>query len=212
MQNEYKIAVIGGTGKSGRFLVKHLLNKGISIRMLIRSSSSSQEPNPLIEFVSGDARDPETVLRLVEGSDAVISTLGQPKDQPPIFSDATGNIIRAMDILKIRRYILITGLNVDTPFDKKSESTASATKWMKVNYPKTTADKQREWEMLTSSDLDWTLVRLPLIDLTEQESEIKISLEDCPGEKISASSLARFLVSQLEDISYLKQSPFIANR
>ena len=212
MQNEYKIAVIGGTGKSGRFLVKHLLNEGISIRMLIRSSSSSQEPNPLIEFVSGDARDPETVLRLVEGSDAVISTLGQPKDQPPIFSDATANVIRAMDILKIRRYILITGLNVDTPFDKKSESSASATKWMKANYPKTTADKQREWEMLTSSDLDWTLVRLPLIDLTEQESEIKISLEDCPGEKISASSLARFLVSQLEDISYLKQSPFIANR
>jgi hypothetical protein len=34
---------------------------------------------------------------------------------------------------------------------------------------------------------------------------------DCPGEKITAGNLAEFLVNQLYDTTYFKQSPFIAN-
>jgi hypothetical protein len=82
---------------------------------------------------------------------------------------------------------------------------------MKDNFPKTTADKQTEWEILDSSGLDWTLVRLPIIELTDQKNEVMISLVNCPGEKISAGSLAEFLVQQLQDETYFKQSPFIAN-
>ena len=137
--------------------------------------------------------------------------MGQPKGEPSIFSQASRNVIRAMDFFQIKRYIVTTGLSVDTPQDKKSNYSASATQWMKANYPETTADKQLEWELLSLSNLDWTLVRLPLIELTEKESGVKVSLVDCPGEKISAASLAGFLIRQLEDKSYLKLSPFIAN-
>ncbi len=44
-----------------------------------------------------------------------------------------------------------------------------------------------------------------------QESEINVSLEDCPGDKISATNLALFLIEQLSTDKFLKQSPFIAN-
>jgi NAD(P)H-binding len=116
-----------------------------------------------------------------------------------------------MDFFHIKRYILTTGLNVDTALDKKGAYATSATAWMKANYPETTKDKQLEWEILNRSGLDWTLVRLPFIDLTEQDLQISISLSDCPGEKISATSLAGFLVKQLTDKTYIKQAPFIAN-
>ncbi len=46
------------------------------------------------------------------------------------------------------RYILITGLNVDAPLDKKSAKTKMATDWMKANYSPTTLDKQVEFETL----------------------------------------------------------------
>ena len=197
MLNIYKIAVLGGTGKSGNHVVKKLIGAGFSPRLLHRNPSLIQNPNPLIEWVKGDARNPESVHELLDGCDAVISTLGQPKGEASIFSDATRNVIRAMDFFQIKRYILTTGLNVDTPMDKKGSYAASATVWMKANYPETTNDKQLEWEILNESGLDWTLVRLPLIDLTDQDIQIKISLADCPGEKISAASLAGFLVKQL---------------
>lgn len=211
MQNIYKIAVMGGTGKSGNYVVNRLIGAGFSTRLLHRNPSLVQNPNPLIEWIQGDARNPESVHALVDGCDAVISTLGQPKAEPSIFSDATRNVIRAMDFFHIKRYVLTTGLSVDTAMDKKGSYATSATAWMKANYPETTQDKQLEWEILTGSGLDWTLVRLPLIDLTDQEIQIKISLEDCPGEKISVASLAGFLVKQLTDKSYIKQAPFIAN-
>src|ERR1700722_11019785 len=182
MEPTYKVAVIGGTGKAGQFLVLHLLNQGIPIKMLLRNPENFQLKSPLIEIIRGDARDPRAVYSLMEGCNALISTLGQPKNEPSIFSDATRNVINAMEFFKIKRYIVITGINVDTPQDKKTGYTEAATEWMKDNYPKTTLDKQKEWEMLVASSLNWTLVRLPLIELTDQIGDVKLSLTDCPAE------------------------------
>ncbi len=203
--------MIGGTGKSGRYLVQQLLSQAFSIKMLLRNPETFQIKSPLIEIVQGDARNFNSVRSLIEGCQAVISTLGQPKGEPTIFSQATTNVIRSMNECGIKRYILITGLNVDTSLDKKNAKTAFATEWMKNNYPLTTADKQIEFELLMESDIDWTLVRLPLIELTEKKTEWKVSLEDCPGEKISATDLADFLIGQLSDETYIRKAPFIAN-
>ncbi len=206
------IAVIGGTGKSGRFLVRTLIQQGFSFRLLLRDTTSFVNPGGSLEdVVQGDVRDVGAVERLCKGCVAVISTLGQPKGQPAIFSHATRTILGAMEKWDMRRYILTTGLNVDTPADKKGSVTQTGTDWMRVHYPETTADKQQEYELLCNSDIDWTLVRLPLIGLTEESGAIETSLEDCPGGGIHAIDLARFLISQLGDSRYFKQAPFLAN-
>lgn len=206
-----KIAVIGGTGKSGIYLVKELLDRNIPIKLLLRSTSSFETNNPLVEIVRGDARDYASIQKLLEGCKAVISTLGQPKGETSIFSDATRNVLRAMKEQKIDRYLVTTGLNVDAPGDEKSEQVRFATDWMYQNYPETTKDKQAEYELLTESDVNWTLVRLPMIIQTEECFPVKIDLRNCPGEKISAADLANFLVDQLSDEAYIRKSPFIAN-
>jgi putative NADH-flavin reductase len=211
MQNNIKIAVIGGTGKSGRYLVQRLLSQAFPLKILVRNPETLQIKSPLIEIIQGDARNIDAVRSLIKGCQAVISTLGQPKGEGPVFSQATANVIRSMNDCGIKRYILITGLNVDTALDKKNAKTAFATEWMKNNYPQTTADKQRELELLSESNIDWTLVRLPLIELTDKKSEWKASLEDCPGEKISATDLADFLIGQLFEKTYIRKAPFIAN-
>lgn len=207
------IAVIGGTGKSGKYLVKQLLNQGFHFKALIRNPENFEIKNLLIEIVKGDAGEYKSVRSLVEGCKAVISTLGlgQLVSEKSIFSKATKNVIQAMNECNINRYILTTGLNVDTPFDKKSSKTKLATDWMKTNYPETAADKQTEYNILSETNLDWTLVRLPLIEQTDVKSEINMSLEDCPGDKISAASLAHFLIRQLTDNAFVNKSPFIAN-
>ena len=208
---QIKLAILGGTGKSGKYLVNELLGKGFHFKLLLRSPESFQLKSSFIEIVKGDARDYESVLSLVNGCDAVISTLGQPRGETSIFSQATRNVIRAMSQYKINRYVVITGLNVNTPSDKKGPKTKMATEWMKSNYPKTTLDKQVEFDILSKSDINWTLVRLPLIELTDEKRKVIISLEDCPGDKISATDLAYFLIDQLSSDTYIRKSPFIAN-
>lgn len=86
-----------------------------------------------------------------------------------------------------------------------------STGWMYENYPETTTDKQKEYELLQDSNLDWTLVRLPLIHLTEENFPIETNLQDCKGEGISAADLAEFLVSQIKDSEYIRKSPFLYN-
>ncbi|MCS3529151.1 NAD(P)-dependent oxidoreductase [Chryseobacterium sp. JUb7] len=208
----YTVAVIGGTGKSGKYLVQHLSDKHFSIKLLARNPENLTLQNPLIEIVKGDARDDQSVKKLVENSDLVISTLGQPKGEKSIFSDAAKNVIKAMDWYGLKRYIVTTGLSVNTPLDHKNEKVRMATDWMYQNYPETTQDKQKEFELLTESDLDWTLVRLPLINLTSEHFTAESSLEDCKGENISAADLAEFLISQIHDETFIKKSPFLYNR
>ena len=212
MKSIPKIAVIGGTGKSGTYLVNTLLDQGYAIKVLVRNPEKFQHQNPRAEVILGNVAEYEAVQRLIAGCDVVISALGSgiPPSKPTIFSQATEHIIRAMDEGEVRRYVLITGLNVDTPFDKKGPKTQAATEWMYANYPTSTEDRQREYRLLAESPGDWTLVRLPMIEQTNARGEVKSSLEDCPGDAISATDLAYFLIEQVTDHQYLRKSPFVA--
>ena len=203
------IAVIGGTGKSGRFVVRELIRQNIPFRILLRSATTYEHTTG--DIIRGDVRDPAAVLELIRGATAIISTLGQPKGEPAIFSQATRNILAAMRETNIHRYILTTGLNVDTPGDAKGPRTKAGTLWMREHYPETTADKQREYELLAAADIDWTLVRLPMIGLTAESAHIATSLEDCPGMQIHGTDLARFLIHQVSTSDYIRKAPFLAN-
>ncbi len=90
------------------------------------NNHSRQNTNSSIEIIKGDARDYTTILSVTENCTAVMSTLGQPKGEPPIFSTASANIIRAMIENQIKRYIVVTGLSIDVPLDRKGLKTALA--------------------------------------------------------------------------------------
>lgn len=206
MEQITKIAILGGTGKSGKYLVKALIKQGFHFKMLVRNAESrltSNLPseNSLVEILNGDANDYETIRLLIEGCEAVISTLGS--------SQASTHLIRAMNECHIKRYIFLAGININTPFDKKSPKTKLATDWMYENYPIPTKNRQAEYELVAASNLDWTLVRLPLIEQTDARNTIQTSLEDCEGDKISASDLAHFLIEQLSDKTFIRQVPFL---
>jgi len=82
---------------------------------------------------------------------------------------------------------------------------------MKKTFPISTTDKQLEYDILVNSNIDWTLVRLPLIEQTDERNKVSVDLEDCPGDKISATDLALFLIEQLSSKAFIKKSPFLSN-
>lgn len=206
-----QIAVIGGTGKAGKYLVNELISRGYNIKVLLRDFNKLALKSPLIEKMKGDVRNYDDVYSLLNGCSALISTLGQSGGEKPVFRVATANIIRALNSRNINRYIAVTGLTLDTPSDKKSFRTKLLSKVVKLSFPAIIADKQKEYEILLGSNVEWTLVRLPFIKLKESLGSIKINLRDCPGNEISATDLANFLVNQLTDERFIKGTPFISN-
>lgn len=212
MKPIHTVAVIGGTGKAGKYLVKQLLLQNFRIKLLHRKPETLTYDNSLIEIIKGDVRDYKAIHTLLNGCDAVLSCLSQPIGELTIFSDATRNILKAMAAHQISRYITTAGLNIDTPADQKSAQTQFGTNWMYENFPATTKDRQVEYQLLVDSDIDWTMVRLPLIGQTDDISEITVSLVDCPGSNISATNLALFMIKALNNDKFVKQAPFIADK
>jgi putative NADH-flavin reductase len=211
MEKLYKIAVIGGTGKAGQYLVRELIRQGYKIKMLVRNIANVEIDNPLIERTQGNVLNYESVYSLISDCDAVISTLGQTKGESPVFSVAAQNITKAMNSLNVQRYVVVTGLTLDTPGDQKSFGTKLQSKIMRICFPAIIKDKQKEYEIISTSNLDWTIIRLPFIELTESTGEIRINLIDCPGKKISSTDLAFFLINQLSDDQFIRKTPFISN-
>ncbi|NLE00562.1 MAG: NAD(P)H-binding protein [Fibrobacter sp.] len=211
MNQDIKVAVIGGTGKAGRYLVKRLVSQGFRIKALTRNPGKLEETD-LVEKVNGDVTDYESVYNLVNGCEVVISTLGQTKGEDPVFSIAAQNIVRAMETLQIKRYIILTGLTLETPFDDKGFQTKMKSLVMKLLFRKIIADKQNEYKILQHSKLDWTIVRVPFVEMTDSQGDVEVSLSDCKGSGMSSADLADFLIGQIKSESYIRKAPFIWNK
>jgi putative NADH-flavin reductase len=211
MEQKSKIAILGGGGRTGKFLVAELLRQQYPLKLLLRAPDNFTLQHGLIEIVKGNATDPGAIDTLLQDCHAVISTVGQRKAEPLVTARSTENIMRAMEKYKIRRYLLLSGLSIDTPFDKKGSQTLAATAWMKANFPRMHEDWQKAYSILAICDLDWTLLRVPWIEFNDSKNKVEISLEDCRGASITAGDIADFLTQQLSDDQYVKQSPFIAN-
>jgi putative NADH-flavin reductase len=205
------IAVLGGTGKAGRFVVKELVRQGYPVKMLVRTPNTAKESNQLIEIVTGSAKSFATIQRLVTGCQAVISTLGPSKGEANINSIAAGHLIKVMQNMKIDRYIEVAGLGITTPGDKKGFRTRLISGIIRTLFPQRVRDRQKVYEMLRTVNFNWTIVRCPGIEMTDSRRKLRVSLTDSPGTKVSASDLALFIVDQLKDEQYIKKCPFVAS-
>jgi putative NADH-flavin reductase len=207
----HKIAIIGGTGKAGKYLIDEMLRQEIPIRVLARNPDKVSQKSQLIEIVTGSVRNYNTVQRLLTGCSAVISTLGPSRAEPDTCSVAIGHLLRVMPQLKIRRYIEVAGLGIDTPNDKKGFRTRLIGWVIKAFFSEVANDRQKGYELLSNSSINWTIVRCPMIQLTESHRTLKVNLTDSPGNKVSAADLATFLVNQVYEELYVRKCPFVAS-
>ena len=211
MKSIKKVAVLGGGGRTGKYLVSQLLEKGFSVKILLRNPEKFIIQSSKIEIIKDDAIDANAIKMLLEDCQAVLSTIGQRPGEPMVASQATKNVLKFMHDFDIRRYVLLGGLNIDTPSDKKSEKTIQTTDWMKMNYPDIQKDRQLTYDLLVESNVDWTLIRVPFIEFLDTTSKVLVNPEDCPGDKISAFDISDFMIQEMVDAKFIRQAPFIAN-
>jgi putative NADH-flavin reductase len=211
MNQNIKIAVLGGGGRTGQYLITQLIEKGFSIKVLLRDPETFPIKSPLIQIIQGDAIDFTVVSRLIDGCKGVISTIGQRPGEPLVAEQATKNILNAMSSYGVARYILVAGININTPFDNKGPETIIATNYMKTNFPIIQEDRQKAYTLLVHSDINWTLVRVPFIDFKSSTGHMSVNLDDCLGNKIDAGNIATFLIKQLSEYTYFNKAPFIYN-
>lgn len=200
-----QIAVIGGTGRTGRLLVEQALAAGHTVRILARDSSKASGLKGRVEIKQGEVLDPGVVKALIGGVDAVVCLLGAPQTKPgTIMSEGTRNIVRAMKATGVRRLILVSS-------DGAGETRSELPLTLRLGsffVKEFMAEKEAQEKIVRASDLDWTIVRPG--QLTDNPITGKVATSRAGRKltgKVGRADLARFLLGQLADPSTIHHSP-----
>lgn len=148
-----KVALIGGTGFVGSYLVDALLDAGHQPRVLVRSGSESKLRRATdCEVMKGDLDSPEAIEAVVEGCDAVIYNVGILREFPregitfeALQYQGAVTVAEAAKRAGVRRFLLMSANGIDS-----AETPYQTT-------------KLRAEAMIRESGLDYTIFRPSVI-------------------------------------------------
>jgi len=148
-----KVALIGGTGFVGGYLVDELIAQNHPPVLLVRSGSEAKvRQRDQCALIAGDVKDPAAVRNTLQGCDAVIYNIGllrEFKSQGITFAAMQfEGAARTIDLaveLGVKRFLLMSANGV------KAQGTPYQT------------TKYRAEECLKRTDLEWTIFRPSVI-------------------------------------------------
>jgi putative NADH-flavin reductase len=206
-----KILILGATGGTGRLIVRDALANGHSVVALVRSKARAADLSGA-DIIEGDACDESTLMRSLNGCDAVVSSLGtglSPFREVNLLTVATRALVAAMTRYGVRRLVCVSALGVGDShghggfvFDRLFQPLLLSHAYK---------DKDRQEAAIRASSLDWVVVRpARLINgLARGNLRAFTDLAGVNGGKIARADVARFVVEQLTTDTWLRQTPVL---
>lgn len=205
-----KVAVFGSTGSIGRHLVEQALEQEHMVTAFARDPAKLEIEHANLTAVQGDALDPASVEKAVDGQDAVLCALGAGA-KGAIRTEGTRNIVRAMEKAGVSRLICLSTLGVGDSRDSLNFF------WKYIMFGLLLrgayADHVNQEDAVRESGLDWTLVRPGAFTDGGRTGEYRHgfpSADKTIKAKISRADVADFMLKQLTDRTYLKETPSLS--
>jgi putative NADH-flavin reductase len=219
-----KIALFGASGATGKLLTQRCLAAGYEITALFRSAPPVHVPgvqqNPKFRFIQGSAFDLAAVGQTIEGADVVLSALGANSlKKEDVLERAVPQIIAAMQQTStqskpVRRIIVLGSAGaLPTSLDKQP----AWRRWIVQNIVYNTflkwpvASQMSQWENLSRSNLDWTMVMPPMLTNAPALGHYRIDGDALPpnGSRISREDVADFMMQQIDSPQWIRKGVYI---
>jgi uncharacterized protein YbjT (DUF2867 family) len=195
-----RIVIFGANGQTGRLLTRRVLDAGHVAVAVTRSPQSFPFTDARLTVAGADVRDESSLEEVVDGADAVLSTLGVPFSLRPIDTYSVGirNVVAAMRKTSVRRLVVVSSTGA-YHYPGRTGAPFALSVFEPIitrTIGKTTYDDQRRMETIVrDSGLDWTIVRPSgLFDLP-YVTEYVAGEVDPVGAFTSRSDLADYLAS-----------------
>jgi putative NADH-flavin reductase len=213
------IAIFGANGATGTLLAQRCLAAGYNVAALLRTP----EKFPLrdnVRVVRGSPFDLISVRHTIEGADAVLSTLGANSlKKEDVLERAVPQIITAMQQTAsqpkpVRRIIVLGSAGaLSTSLDKQP----AWRRWIVQNIVYKTflkwpiASQISQWNDLSHSDLDWTMVMPPMLTNGPPHGTYRIDADALPrnGSRISRADVADFMMQQIDNPRWIRKGVYI---
>jgi putative NADH-flavin reductase len=207
-----RIALFGGTGRTGRYILDAALAGGDAVTVLARNPSKLPPGKYRLTIQLGDVLDGDTVDDTIFGQDVVISALGlSDPAKPKALSTGIANIIRAMRTHSRSRIVVIAGAGVlDDP-------NTGGLRIENPNYPAMFRpygeEHRRVYDLLRATNLEWTMVCPPSMRDEPPTGNVRIEENRMPagGKSITYADVANFAYSLLGSGGYIRQRVGIAD-
>jgi len=209
-----KIAVFGSSGNVGKLLVEQALAEGYDVIAYARNPSKLTIRHDHLTIVHGELSDEAMIDRAITGADAVISVMGPSgKSKGTPITDGMKHIIAAMNNHGVRRLIALSTASSKDPNDKPGIKIKAMISLVKTTSPDAYADIVGWSDVIRASNLDWTLVRVLLLNNKPKTGNVKTGYPGLNelGTPISRADLAEFMLKQVKDTKYIRQAPIITN-
>jgi putative NADH-flavin reductase len=201
------IAIIGASAGIGLETVKRGLNRNHSITTLSRSEIEIKEKKSL-NMILGDATNKADLLNSIQQADAIIVTLGTGRNMKAttLFSDFAKLIVEINREKKMYiPFIFVTGFGAG---ESKNYVPWMVKLFLKHLLKDVYADKTKMEEIITNSDLNWTVVRPGRLlnkELTEKYRIENTLFKGINIGGINRADVADFLIKQAEKQTELKK-------
>lgn len=212
-----KICIVGASGKLGRYMVQHALDRGYEVVGVCRERSVGKLDafRGRITIFAGATNDREVIKKAVAGCDGVLTVLVPWGNQR--YSSGTAQAVLdyappgARLIFSCGWHITRDGQDVYPPSLKREEKIF---RWLTRIVPFADIDDQVEaCQRVFASDARWTVVRGS--DLEEGESQGLPVWSRHVGDPILESNMTRrvdyalFMVAALENDELIHEAPAI---
>jgi putative NADH-flavin reductase len=214
------IAIFGASGTTGTLLTQRCLTAGYQVTALLRAPEKFSLRDR-IRPIQGSPFDLASVSQTIEGADVVLSALGANSlKKEDVLERAVPQIIAAMQRTAgqprpVRRIIVLGSAGaLPTSLDKQP----AWRRWLVQNIVYNTflkwpvASQISQWNDLSHSNLDWTMVMPPMLTNTAAHAAYRIDGEALPrnGSRISRQDVADFMMQQIDNPQWIQKGVYLA--
>lgn len=207
------VTIFGASGRTGIDLIKECLGNNFNVVAFARSKTKLDNFKDKIKIIEGSVFNFEDVNNAIKNSNCVISVLGHSKDTPyNMQTEAIKNIISSMHQNNVSRLITLTGAGVFVEGDKPTIIDNAITVMLKLVSKNRVEDGINFVEQIKKSNLNWTVLRAPILNNKPATNNIKLTMVGDNSVKFSISrkDIAKTFIKIINQSSTFKTLPFIA--
>ncbi|MFI6182830.1 NAD(P)-dependent oxidoreductase [Nonomuraea sp. NPDC051191] len=196
-----RLFVFGASGGLGAQVLDQALASGHRVTAVARTPESIPG-HARLTILPGDVLEPHGWRRVLAGHDAVLSCLGSADRRPTtVYSQGMTGIIAAMRDSGVRRLTCVTSASLSLPPTAPLSRRLLIGGVVRPLYRHVYTDMTKMEDVVTTSDLDWTIVRPPKLTDGELTRQYRTAAnQHLPRPRtLSRADLAHYMLNHLDD-------------
>jgi putative NADH-flavin reductase len=221
-QDKPRIAVLGATGRTGRWIVEEALRRGYAVNALVRDKSRLAIQHDDLSVIVGTPESKNDLTTTMAGCEAVLSALNISRvhewwlwskltASPTFLSEVAQKVVEVATEMNTQCCLVVTAWGTS----ETKKDLPAPFRWMidMTQIGITYQDHERQERVWEKSGLDWTIIRPVGLTNSTEEKSIQIKLDTStskPAMTISRRMVALFMLDALEQGTYTHQMPIIS--